>query len=296
MQDQVKLILQVEKTVFEARYLGLPTPLSRMKGPRFQYIKERLKHLKDYSEKHMSIAAKEVLIKAVAQALPTYVMSIFKLPLGLCDDLTSIIREFWWGVENGKRKTAWIAWDEMLMKKCCGGMGFSDLRLFNQAMLARQAWRLIQYPESLCARLLKAKYYPRGSLVDTAFCSNASATWQAVIHGLELLKQGIIWRVGNGSQIRIWRDPWIPRELSLRATTKQGRCRLRWVSDLLDIEGRGWDFDKLIQIFNPVLQMLMKLPRLSYRPGRLMISSLGTWRRPDSSLFVVPIIWPSRSE
>ena len=71
----------------------------------------------------MSIAAKVVIIKAVAQALPTYVMSIFKLPLGLCDDLTSIIREFWWGVENGKRKTAWIAWDEMLMKKCCGGMG-----------------------------------------------------------------------------------------------------------------------------------------------------------------------------
>ena len=194
----------------------------------------------------MSIAAKEVLIKVVTQALPTYVMSIFKLPLGLCDDLTSIIREFWWGVENGKRKTAWIARDEMLMKKCCGGMGFRDLRLFNQAMLARQAWRLIQYPESLCARLLKAKYYPRGSLVDTAFCSNASATWQAVIHGLELLKQGIIWRVGNGSQIRIWRDPWIPRELSLRVTTKQGRCRLRWVSELLDIEGRGWDFDKLI--------------------------------------------------
>jgi hypothetical protein len=69
-------------------------------------------------------------------------------------------------------------------------------------MLARQAWRLIQIPKSLCAKLLKAKYYPRGCLVDTGFYSNASGTWQAVMHGLELLKQGIIWRVGNGSQIR----------------------------------------------------------------------------------------------
>jgi hypothetical protein len=193
----------------------------------------------------MSSAAKEILIKSVAQALPTYIMGVSKLPLGLCDDLMNTIRSFWWGVENGKRKTAWIAWDEMIQKKCCGGLGFKDLRLFNQAMLARQAWRLFQFPDSLCARLFKAKYFPRGNLVDTAFCSNASATWQAILHGLELLKQGIIWRVGNGTQIRIWRDPWIPRELSLEVTSRQGRCHLRWVSELLDIDGRGWDFNKI---------------------------------------------------
>jgi len=239
MIDQVKGILQVENAVFDAKYLGLPTPIGRMKGARFQHLKERLsKRLKDYTDKNMFAAAKEVLIKAVAQALPAYSMSVFKLPMGLCDDLTSIIREFWWGVENGKRKTAWIAWEELVLKKCCGGMGFKDLRLFNQAMLARQAWRLIQYPESLCARLLKVKYFPRGSLVDTAFCSNASSSWHGVMHGLELLKQGIIWRVGNGSQILIWRDPWIPRERSLRVTTRRGRCRMRWVSELLDIDGR----------------------------------------------------------
>ena len=214
IQEQARHILQIDRSVFDAKYLGLPTPIGRLKGDRFQHLKERLsKRLRDYTEKNMSIAAKEILIKAVAQALPTYSMSVFKLPLGLCDDLTSIIRDFWWGVENGKRKTAWIAWEELVLKKCCGGMGFKDLRLFNQALLARQAWRLIQFPDSLCARLLKAKYFPRCNLVDTAFCSNASSTWQAVMYGLELLKQGIIWRVGDGSQIRIWRDPWIPREL-----------------------------------------------------------------------------------
>lgn len=158
--------------------------------------------------------------------MPTYIMSVFKIPLGLCDDLTSIISDFWWGVENGRRKTAWLAWEAMTLKKSWGGLGFKDLRFFNQAMLARQAWRLIQFPDSLCARSLKAKYFPRASLVDTAFCSNASTTWQSIMHGLELLKKGIIWRVGNGTQIRIWRDPWIPREPSLRVTTRQGRCRL----------------------------------------------------------------------
>jgi hypothetical protein len=190
----VRQVLGVEKRTFEPKYLGLPTPTGMLKGAHFQSLKERpSKRLRDYTEKNMSAAAKEVLIKAVAQALPTYTMSVFKIPLGICDELTRITREFWWGVENGKRKIAWVAWRQLTRKKCRGGLGFKDLRIFNQALLARQAWRLIQFPDSLCARLLKAKYYPRGCLIDTVFNASASYTWQSLIHGLELLKAGIIW-------------------------------------------------------------------------------------------------------
>jgi hypothetical protein len=52
----------------------------------------------------LSQGGKEILIKAVAQALPTYIMGVFKLPFSLCDDLTRLIRDFWWDAERGKRK------------------------------------------------------------------------------------------------------------------------------------------------------------------------------------------------
>jgi hypothetical protein len=112
-------------------------------------------------------------------------------------------------------------------------MGFRDLKLFNQALLARQAWRLIAFPDSLCARLLKAKYYPVGELTNTSFIKNASPGWQGVMHGLELLKKGIVWRVGNGKKIRIWRDNWIPRG-ELKITKNLKKSRLRRVSDLIN--------------------------------------------------------------
>jgi hypothetical protein len=55
-----------------------------------------------------------------------------------------------------------MAWEKLLLSKCCGGIGFWDMRLFNLALLARQAWRLIQDPASLGVQILKAKYYPNG--------------------------------------------------------------------------------------------------------------------------------------
>jgi hypothetical protein len=52
----------------------------------------------------------------------------------------------------------------------------------------------------LCAQVLRAKYYPNGNLVDTVLTGNASSTWQTIEYGLELLKKGVIWRIGNGSE------------------------------------------------------------------------------------------------
>ena len=101
------------------------------------------------------------LIKSIARSIPMYIMSIFKLPLGLCDDLNEMIRNYWWGSYQGKRKAQGKSWEKKIKPKGLGGMGFCDFRLFNQALLARQAWRLITNPESFCPQLLKDKYYPQ---------------------------------------------------------------------------------------------------------------------------------------
>jgi ribonuclease HI len=99
---------------------------------------------------------------------------------------------------------------------------------------------MLQQPDTLCAQVLKAKYFPQGILTDTVFAGNASSTWRALEYGLELIKKGFIWRIGNGTSVRAWREPWIPRESYLRPITKQGRCRLRWVSDFLNHDG-SWN-------------------------------------------------------
>ena len=129
-----------------------------------------------------------------------------------------------------------------------GGIGFRDFRLFNQALLARQAWRVITKPDSLCARVLKARYYPEGKLEDTVFSGNGSSSWQAICHGLDLLKKGLLWRVGDGASIRVWRDNWIPRPFSYKPISPQGRCRIRFVSGFLNANG-SWNVELLRDFF-----------------------------------------------
>jgi hypothetical protein len=175
-----------------------------------------------WGDGHLAQVGREVFIKSVAQ----YLMGVFKLPFSVCDDLKKLVRNFYWGTKDGKRKTHWRSWEKLQRPKSQGGLGFRDYRKFNQALLARKAWRLLIKPESLCARVLKAKYYPNGRLEDTVFSTNASSTWQAISHGLDLLKKGLVWRVGNGQSIRIWRDSWIPRPHSYKLVSPKRRGRL----------------------------------------------------------------------
>jgi hypothetical protein len=213
-----------------------------------------------WKEKDLSAAGKEILIKAVAQSLPNYIMSVFRLTDGLCEDLMRAIRAYWWGSEKGRRRTQWIPWKTMVLPKALGGMGFKDLILFNQALLARQTWRLIIYPNSLCARVLRAKYYPRGNLLDTVAAGEASQTWRAIEYGLELLKKGVVWRVGDGASIRIWRDNWLPRPYSMKPIGSTRTCRLRRVSHLIDQRYKTWDEVKVRRYFHQCdVEEIMKI-------------------------------------
>lgn len=149
------------------------------------------------------MAGKEVLIKAVLQAIPTYAMSVFKLPTGLCRDMNGEVAKFWWG-KTGGRGVHWKRWEVLCEAKDEGGLGFRDFEKFNQAMLGKQAWRLIEFPNSLVSRVLKSRYLSNTPFMQAQLGDNPSYVWRSILWGRDLLENGCLIRIGNGQSTHVY--------------------------------------------------------------------------------------------
>ena len=98
MQEEIKNLLGVVAITNYEKYLGLPSFVGRGKKQSFSYIREQIWHkMQGWKERLLSQGGREVLIKAVLQAMLTYTMGCFKLSTSLCKDIESLIWKFWWG-------------------------------------------------------------------------------------------------------------------------------------------------------------------------------------------------------
>ncbi|KAK6125621.1 hypothetical protein DH2020_040636 [Rehmannia glutinosa] len=118
---------------------------------------------------------------------------------------------YWWGSTTENRKIHWASWRTLTTSKPLGGLGFKDLRIFNLAILGKQAWRLLTQPSSLLARVLQAKYYPGNSFMEAKLGHRPSWTWRSILEGRRILFVGCRKQIFSGRNTRIWGDRWIPK-------------------------------------------------------------------------------------
>jgi hypothetical protein len=178
-------------------------------------------------------------------------MSCFDLTKSFCDDLSMINARYWWSQQDKTNKIHWLSWEKLTRSKKVGGLGFRDLHLFNLAMLSRQAWRLLTNPNTLCGQVLKARYFPNSDILHCVPRDGISYSWRSILKGADLLKEGVIWRIGNGEKVKIWEDPWLPKGLTRKPVTPRRSCVLTRVSELIDPTTGEWDEQLIRDIFWP---------------------------------------------
>lgn len=100
---RMRSLLGIHNEGGNGKYLGLPEQFGRKKSEMFQYIINKVKAAtQGWNKKFLSHGGKEVLLKAVALAMPIFSMNVFRLPRDICDEINSILAKFWWG--SGDKK------------------------------------------------------------------------------------------------------------------------------------------------------------------------------------------------
>ncbi|XP_039791741.1 uncharacterized protein LOC120657488 isoform X2 [Panicum virgatum] len=159
VKDRIKSYINVRNVVVQANYLDMPSWVGRSPTSTFNFLPERMwRKIRGWNDRPLSRAA------------------------AICDKMRTTISNHWWGIEEGKKKMHWRSWEWLTAPKAMGGMGFRDMQIFNQAMLGKQAWRILTVPNSLCARVLKGRYFPCCSFWDASQPRSSSFTWRSIMY------------------------------------------------------------------------------------------------------------------
>lgn len=136
-----------------------------------------------------------------------------------------------------------------------------DIELFNLALLAGQAWRILQSPNTLSAKILKACYFPATEFLDAELGNQPSQIWRAIIEGKETLKLGLIRRIGDGKITLIWQHNWLLKEALMRSIVCPTPNQPHQVSELIESSTASWKKEVVQATFLPIdANVILNIP------------------------------------
>lgn len=134
VKEELSSIHGVSNSLDTGKYLGLPSLIGRRNKAIFNYLRYRLwTRLQNWKSNSLSVAGRDVLLRAVAHAIPTYRMNCFLLPQTMLDELQKMMKSFCWGTKSNENKNIhWLAWDRLCTRKEIG-LGYRNLEGYNLA-------------------------------------------------------------------------------------------------------------------------------------------------------------------
>lgn len=97
------------------KYLGLQVIIRRSRAQAFRSILDRVRSkISNWKTKFLSQTGKEILLKSVVQALPTYCMGVFKPPKVVLKEINKIMCHYWWGQQQNENRIHWISWSQIV--------------------------------------------------------------------------------------------------------------------------------------------------------------------------------------
>lgn len=202
-------ILAFEIGKFPFRYLGVPLDTNKMFIRDSKRLVDRIKfRILSWKFKTLSYAGRLQLIGSVLNSMYIYWASVFKIPIGTIKEIESICRGYLWGGNEPAKGKACVGWKTVCKPKCFGGLGLKDLRKWNDALLAKHVWNIVNKSNSLWVRWVHQFHVKKRNFWDILIKVNIKWTWKRWLNIRKVLRPYVVASIGNGKDTSLWRDWW----------------------------------------------------------------------------------------
>ncbi|KAK4733796.1 hypothetical protein R3W88_008057 [Solanum pinnatisectum] len=181
--------------------------------------------------------------------MPIHTMSAISPPNTTIKYIESIIADFFWGRDQGKRKYHWASMKTMSLPYAEGGLGIRRLTDICTALQYKQWWNF-RARTSLWGQFLKAKYCQRANPVAKKIHTGQSLMWRYMMKNKSIVEENITWKINSGN-CSFWWDDWLGKGALAYYTTNISNLNNATIAHFL-INGK-WNYRKLRNQFPPQL-------------------------------------------
>ena len=133
--------------------------------------------------------------------------------MGVIEKIRKLCFIFLWSGHKDSSGHPWTSWKTLACPKFLGRWGLKIPVVFSKS-LATKSVRNIIAGSGLRVQIAMQKYiYPLTILdwirVPVKNKKNISICWKAVLWAFDTIGTNLVWKVGNGVDLRIGLDPWV---------------------------------------------------------------------------------------
>lgn len=236
----------------DEKYLGINLFIGRKKTKCFSSIQEKMqKIIQQWQAGMVNQPGRSTQIQSVTNLMAQFQMGCFILPQQTINQLKATQRRYWWNKNNGKG-IYFISSSDVSIPKRWGGLGFKNLKYFNEALITKLAWRLVQEKGKNWTLILEARYFKQENILQNDLTDKDTEIWKIITKGIEWLRKFHIWLIGDGKTVYAFRDNWIQGYSAQQLQENFGENEVipyhMKVADFIDNNTRGWNMN-LLQIY-----------------------------------------------
>lgn len=287
------------------KYLGMPLGANpKLKSTWKPVIDKVRSRLASWKRRYISFGGRVVLIKSVLCSLPIFYMSLFKMPEGVIKSIESIQAKFLWGGSDLKKKLHMVAWTKITQKKESGGLGIKKIKAMNEALLIKWWWRFGVEKNALWRNVINSKYKMGESswIPKLELNRKVSSIWKDIMSIQDTNPsmhaqyfENIRFKVGDGSSIKFWMDPWLGTPClaeTYPSLFRMVRCKDDLLSQVIarKADSNQWDLQFRRRLYDWEVEILTELCQILDNSGvEATVGSNDTliWKANSSGVFSI---------